>query len=67
MFSPTYPYIYFSNPVSITNSNVLPIASKMTKQSLFSDNSLVYYKSDSLASCGGANTVRNSRAKARRT
>ena len=67
MYPQSYPYIYFSNPVSIKNSNVLPIASKMTIQSLFSDNSLVYYKTGTLAPCGGANTVRNSRVKARRT
>lgn len=63
----SYPYIYFSNPVSIQNRNVLPVVPKMTMQSLFSDNSMVCYKPGSLASCGGANTVRNSRAKARKT
>jgi hypothetical protein len=62
-----YPYIYFSNPVSIANRNVLPVVPWMKMQSLFSDNSLVCYKRGSLASCGGANTVSNSRAKARRT
>lgn len=37
-----------------------------TSPSLFSNNSLVFYKPSSLAS-GGVNTVTNSRHKARRT
>lgn len=67
MYSQSYPYIYFSNPVSISNRNILPVVPQMRMQSLFSDNSLVCYKPGSLAPCGGANTVRNSRAKARKT
>jgi hypothetical protein len=60
-------YIYFSNPITIQNRNALPVVQPNSMQSLFSDNSLVAYKRGSLASCGGANTVRNSRAKGRKT
>jgi len=60
------PYIYFTNPVIITTSpKVIPPA-RFTMKSLFSDNSLVYYKPHSLAP-GGIGTVRNSSSKAKKT
>jgi hypothetical protein len=57
-------YIFFTNPVSVKFSNKLPLYN--IKIPLFTNNSLVYYKNNSLNSCGvGSNT--NSRYKSRRT
>lgn len=66
-------YIFMEDSVTgyyIGNSIYLnvrpPRFVKMNMQPMFSDNSLVYYKPHSLPA-GGVNTVRNSRAKGRKT
>jgi hypothetical protein len=54
-------YIEFSNPVIVErNPNLLPVINKITMKSLFSNNSLVYYKPNT-QSGGGVGTVRNAR------
>lgn len=59
------PYIEFSNPVSTTpKTRALPTTFSM--KSIFSDNSKVCYK-DNCMSYGGIGTVRNGRAKIRKT
>lgn len=62
------PYIYFTQPVKNipTQYPSLINAPLNMRMSLFSNNSLVYYKPNSLAT-GTAKTVSNSRAVARRT
>lgn len=59
-------YIEFSNPVSVKFSKTLPPTSPFSMKSLFSNNAQVCYKSHSL-SYGGVGTMRNARAKARKT
>jgi hypothetical protein len=63
------PYIQFSNPVIMQfnlNVNTQSNAAKISMKSLFTNNSLVYYKPNSL-SIGGVGTVKNSRHKSYRT
>ena len=59
------PYIYFTNPNSITNSSRLPSVPRLSMKSLFSDNAMVCYKPGSLAT-GTAGTVRNASVKSKR-
>lgn len=56
----TTPYVPFNN--STTTSEII----QKNMKSLFTNNAMVYYKSNSLPSCG-VGTVRNSSAKKRRT
>ena len=58
-------YIQFNTPMFV-DFNFKPKIKPMTMKSLFSDNSLVYYKKGSLAP-GGIGTVSNSRIKSRLT
>jgi len=58
-------YIEFGNPMFV-DFNFKPKMKPMTMKSLFSNNSLVYYKKGSLAP-GGIGTVANSRIKSRLT
>uniref|UniRef100_A0A6C0E8G3 Uncharacterized protein n=1 Tax=viral metagenome TaxID=1070528 RepID=A0A6C0E8G3_9ZZZZ len=61
------PYIQFSNQVFSGYSNATQnTTKKITMKPLFTAQSSVYYKPNSLAS-GGVGTVRNSRSKARFT
>ena len=59
-------YIEFSNPVPSVFSRTLPPTPQFSMKSLFSNNAQVCYKPHSL-SYGGIGTMRNSRAKARKT
>ena len=63
---PKMPYIEFSNPVRFSFSKTLPQPPAFSMKSLFSNNAQVCYKPHSL-SYGGVGTMRNSRAKARKT
>ena len=58
-------YIEFTNPVSSSFSRTLP-PTTLSMKSLFTNNAQVCYKPHSL-SYGGIGTMRNSRAKARKT
>lgn len=58
-------YIEFSNPVSIKTVQTVQVP-RFAMKSIFSDNSLVYYKKHSL-STSGAGTVRHSSLKGKRT
>ena len=60
-----FPYIYFTNPNSITNSSRLLSVPRFSMKPLFSDNAMVCYKPGSLAK-GTAGTVRNAGAKSKR-
>lgn len=60
------PYIFFTNPVIIVTSPVLPPTPRFSMKSLFSNNAIVCYKNHSLPT-SGAGTVRNSRWKGRHT
>ena len=60
------PYIEFSNPVSVKTSPTLPKATPFSMKSIFSDNAKVCYKTNCM-SYGGIGTVRNGRAKIRKT
>ncbi len=55
----------FSNPVSI-NFNAFRLSNFNKKKSLFSNNSMVFYRQTSLAP-GGVGTVRNCRKKSVKT
>ena len=59
-------YIEFSNPVAIKYQKTVNVPRNNMMKSLFTDNSLVYYKPGSLAS-GGVGTVKNSRHKWKHT
>ena len=60
-------YIQFTNPVSIQYTKTVPVLPRgFPMKRLFSDNSLVVYKTHSLAP-GGIGTVKNSRRKGSRT
>lgn len=54
------------NNVSTPNTQTKQISMRQIVGSLYSDNALVYYKTNSLPSCG-VGTVRNSRHTARKT
>ena len=60
------PYIEYSNPIPFSFSRTLPPTPAFSMKSLFSDNSRVCYKPHSL-SYGGIGTMRNARAKGRKT
>ena len=59
-------YIEFSNPVRFEFSRTLPTPLILSMKSTFSNNAQVCYKPHSL-SYGGIGSMRNSRAKARKT
>ena len=60
------PYIEFTQPVVVRRTAQLPVTSQFMMSSLFSDNSIVCYKPNSLPSCG-VGSVRNSRQKGKKT
>ena len=60
------PYIEFSNPVSVRTSPTLPPAIPFSMKSIFSNNAQVCQKPHCL-SYGGVGTIRNGRAKVRKT
>jgi hypothetical protein len=59
------PYIEFSNPVNPQRSSTLLATNRFSMKSLFSNNSLVYYKPGSYTVSTG--TVRNSSTTSKRT
>jgi hypothetical protein len=59
-------YIQFSNPVSVQFTRTVPVQSRFSMKSIFSNNAMVYYKPGSL-STSGAGTVSNSRHKGKKT
>lgn len=69
IYMPGETYTFSANswlvPYWINAPFVVPM--KMTMRSLFTDNSLVYYKPGSLSTGGGGNGVKNSRHKQRKT
>jgi hypothetical protein len=64
-FVNTNGYIEYGNPVSVIFDNYLYPRTSMTK-SLFANNSMVYYKNNSLSTGSGGSGVRNSSVKSRR-
>ena len=68
---PVSSYIEFTNPVPNITKKTLPVfpatvVYPYTMKGIFSDNSLVCYKSGSLSSCG-VGTVRNSSHRSKHT
>lgn len=59
-------YIQFTNPVSVQFTRIVQVQPRFSMQSIFSDNSRVYYKQGSLAT-SGAGGVTNSRHKGKKT
>jgi hypothetical protein len=62
-----YPSYFSLTAITITITSEIPSKIVKNKCSLFSNNSMVFYKPNSLSSGSGSSGVRNSRCKQRRT